>query len=206
MTPGRLVVDADKREHQERRAAHEHQGELHGRILLAACAPLADEKIHRYERHLVEHEHREEVGSDEEAEHTGGKEEKPHEEVACVLNLPRGEGAGENDYRRKEEHGDGDTVDTHRQVDVQRPEPFPATGEEHLFGIAGLAQRDVVGHDPHAQGEKRYRADDGHGAHTLDAPAKGETTQHEQGYHHEIYQDVFKQHFCYDLLYFTVFL
>ena len=57
----RVIVDTDQTEHQESRAAHEHKGELHGRIVLVARAPHSDKEIHGYQRHLIEHEHGEEV-------------------------------------------------------------------------------------------------------------------------------------------------
>ena len=74
----RVVVDADEAEHQEGRAAHKHQGKLHCGILLAACAPYADEKVHRDKSDLVEHEHREEVDRDKEAEYAGGERSRSH--------------------------------------------------------------------------------------------------------------------------------
>ena len=63
-------VDAENTDNQQCRTSHKHQGELHGCIFLVAAAPYADEKIHRDERNLVEHEHGEEVGADEESKHT----------------------------------------------------------------------------------------------------------------------------------------
>ena len=63
-------VDAENTDDEKCRTSHKHQGELHGCIFLVAAAPYADEKIHRDERNLVEHEHGEEVGADEESEHT----------------------------------------------------------------------------------------------------------------------------------------
>ena len=54
-------VDAEDPYQKQCRAAHEHQCQLHGRIFLASASPYADEKIHRDERHFVEHEHGEQV-------------------------------------------------------------------------------------------------------------------------------------------------
>ncbi len=83
-----VVIDTDEAEHKEGGTAHQHQGELHRRIFLASGAPDSDEKIHRDEGYLVEHEHREEVDADEESVDTSGKQDEPHEEVARVVNLP----------------------------------------------------------------------------------------------------------------------
>ena len=64
------IVDAQDADNQEGRASHQHQRQFHGRVLLMTRAPDANQQIHRNQRHLVEHEHREQVGRDEEAEHT----------------------------------------------------------------------------------------------------------------------------------------
>ena len=74
-------VRAEETEHQECRTTHKHQSKLHSRILLATCAPDTDKKIHRDQSHLIEHEHGEHVDRDEEAEHTGGEEREPEEEI-----------------------------------------------------------------------------------------------------------------------------
>ena len=64
-------VYSEDTENEQGRTSHEHQRKLHGGILLVAAAPYADEKVHRDEGYLVEHEHGEHVYADEEAEHTG---------------------------------------------------------------------------------------------------------------------------------------
>jgi hypothetical protein len=78
LRPG-TEVDAQDAAEQQGRPAHEHQRQLHGRILLAAAAPDADEQVHRDEGHLVKHEHGEKVGGDEETEYARGEQGKPQE-------------------------------------------------------------------------------------------------------------------------------
>ena len=63
-------VDAQNTDEQESGTTHQHQCQLHGGIFLAPRTPYADQQIHRYEGHLIEHEHGEQVGGDEEAEYT----------------------------------------------------------------------------------------------------------------------------------------
>ena len=66
-----VIVDAEDADKKQCRAAHKHKGQLHRSIVLVAAAPHSDEKIHRDERNLIEHEHCEQVNRDEEAEHSG---------------------------------------------------------------------------------------------------------------------------------------
>ena len=65
------VEDSENAAHKQRGTSHKHKRQLHGRIFLVAAAPYSDEKVHRYEGNLVEHEHREQVYRDKESEHTG---------------------------------------------------------------------------------------------------------------------------------------
>ena len=69
LRPG-AEVDAQDAAEQQGRPAHEHQRQLHGRILLAAAAPDADEQVHRDQCHFVEHEHSEKVHRNKETEYT----------------------------------------------------------------------------------------------------------------------------------------
>ncbi len=64
------VVDTQDTDKQEGGAAHQHQCQLHGGVLLASRPPYTDKQIHGNEGNLVEHEHGEQVGRDEEPEHT----------------------------------------------------------------------------------------------------------------------------------------
>ena len=61
------IVDAENADDQESRTSHKHQRELHGCIFLLARTPYSDEKVHRDEGYLIEHEHGEHVGADEES-------------------------------------------------------------------------------------------------------------------------------------------
>ena len=74
-------VDAYQAKDDERRTAHKHQRKLHGCILLATRTPETNEKVHRDECHLVEHEHGEEVDRDEETVNTCREKSEPHEEL-----------------------------------------------------------------------------------------------------------------------------
>ncbi len=139
----RVVVDTDKAEHKEGRAAHKHKGKLHCGIVLAARTPYADEEVHRYEGHFIEHEHREEVDGDEEAEHAGRQQNQPKEECFGLCHGPRGERACENDYGGENEHGHGDTVDTYCEVYVERFKPCPRVNEEHRLCGSGIAEAEV---------------------------------------------------------------
>ena len=125
-------VDAQDADDEQCRTAHEHQRQFHGCILFLAAAPHADEQVHGDEGHLVEHEHGEEIDADKEAEHTRAKECKPEEILLGEgFELPRGEGAGEDDDAREEQHDHRDTVDTHRVGDMERCEPHVRSRVEH---------------------------------------------------------------------------
>ena len=101
LRPG-AEVDAQDAAEQQGRPAHEHQRQLHGRILLAAAATDADEQVHRDQCHFVEHEHREEIDGDEESEDTDREQAEPEEVGFDVgLHLPRGERAREDDDGRQ---------------------------------------------------------------------------------------------------------
>ena len=83
------VVDTQQSENQQSRTSHQHQGKLHGRILLATRTPNTNQQVHRNQSYLVEHEHSEQVGRDKEAEHTSRKQCEPKEVLLCEwLQLP----------------------------------------------------------------------------------------------------------------------
>ncbi len=95
------VVDAQDTNNEQSRASHQHQRQLHGRILLGTTTPHTNQQVHRDERHLIEHEHGEKVGADKEAEHTCGKQGEPEEILFSErFQLPRGKGSGEHDDTR----------------------------------------------------------------------------------------------------------
>ena len=70
-------VDTQQTENQQGRASHQHECQFHSRVLLMTRAPDTNQEVHRDKGHLVEHEHCEEVGGDEEAEHTGREQREP---------------------------------------------------------------------------------------------------------------------------------
>ena len=188
----RVVIDADEAEHEECRAAHEHQGQLHGRVVLAARAPYADEKVHRDKSHLIEHKHGEEVDRDKEAEHTGRQQNQPQEESLGLSYGPRCERTGKYYYRRKQEHGHRYAVDTHGKVDVERLEPCPGINEEHRSVLSGFTEGQEIDQKIDRQGGKGEGADYSHRADLTDIPAQGKTAEHEQRNHHEVNQYVGK--------------
>ena len=55
-------VDAKNTDNQQGRTTHQHECQLHGRVLLATRAPNTNQQVHGNQGYLVEHEHREEVG------------------------------------------------------------------------------------------------------------------------------------------------
>ena len=64
---------------EQSRTSHQHQRKFHCRILLVAAAPDSDKKIHRDKCNLIEHEHGEHVGCDEETVHTSAQKSEPKE-------------------------------------------------------------------------------------------------------------------------------
>ena len=56
------VVDAQDTNQQEGRTTHQHQGQLHGSVFLAAASPHTNQQVHRNQSHFIEHEHGEQVG------------------------------------------------------------------------------------------------------------------------------------------------
>ena len=186
-----MVVYADEAEHQECRSTHEHKGELHGRVVLAAGTPDTDEKIHGDKGDFIEHEHREEVDADEEAEHAGGKEDEPEEEFLGLLDFPGGEGSCQNNDGRKENHCHRDSVDTHGEVDVKRSEPAPAVDKKH-GGIGCRTQCKILYQEADRQCCQGQRAYHGHGA---DGPrvaivAQPDSEEHHQGDDHEVNENI----------------
>ena len=136
----RLVVDAQDTDHQQGRTTHQHQGQLHGRVVFAAAAPNANQQVHGDKGHLVEHEHREEVDRDEEAEHTGRQQHEPQEELLGQgVDLPRSEDSGKDYNGREQQHGHRYTVHADGVVDVERRIPHAAVGEQHRRCISSSA-------------------------------------------------------------------
>ena len=98
-------IDAEDADDEEGRTTHQHQRELHGCIFLVAATPYTNEQVHGDEGYLVEHEHGEQVGADEEAKHTSGEEGETQEILLGEgLELPRGKGTSEHDDTREQQH------------------------------------------------------------------------------------------------------
>ena len=161
----RTEIDAQYADQQEGRAAHEHQRQLHGRILLAAAAPDTDQQVHRDERHLVEEEHREEVHRDEEPEDADAQQAEPQEILLDVtVHPPRGERPGEDDDGRQEQHRHRNAVHAHGVVNVQRRIPHVAVRQEHRRRLARLAQSQEAEDQHDGQHQQQRRSRDHHGA------------------------------------------
>ena len=88
-------INSEYAEDKQCRTTHKHKGKLHGRILLMAAAPYTDKQVHRDKGNLVEHEHREHVGCNEEAIDTCTQQCKPKEILLRQrLKAPRSECSG----------------------------------------------------------------------------------------------------------------
>ena len=176
------VVDAEDADEQEGGTAHEHQGELHGGIFLAAAAPYTDEQVHGDEGYFIKHKHGEEVGGDEEAEHTQGEQGEPQEVFfGQGLQPPGGEGAGEYNDGREQQHGHGDAVYADGVVDVQGRIPGKVGTEEHVGGLAALAGVEVGYGECDAQGQQGGGTGHHHRTDVCDVPAEPQSEQHQQG-------------------------
>ena len=179
-------VDAEDAEDEQGGTTHEHQGQFHGRILLRARTPHADEQVHRDEGDLVEHEHREHVGGDEEAEHTNAQQHEPKEVLLGErLQLPGGEGAREDDDRREEDHHHGDTIHADAIGDLERFEPRDAIGEQHVGGIATGALVDEIDSQPDGQRQQGGSTDNHHATHLIEVLGQPEAQEHQEGDYNE---------------------
>ena len=108
-----VEVDTQDTDNQKSRTTHQHQSQLHGRILLCTTTPYTDEEIHRNQRNLIEHEHGEHVNRDEETIYTDAQESEP-EEVFLLhwLHLPRSKCTGEHNDGSQEKHHYRNTIHT----------------------------------------------------------------------------------------------
>ena len=83
------VVDTQQSKDQQGRASHQHQGQLHGRVLLATRPPYTNQQVHWNQSHLVEHKHSKQVGRDKETIHTCREQGEPQEVLLSKrLQLP----------------------------------------------------------------------------------------------------------------------
>jgi len=179
-------VDAEDAEDEQGGTTHEHQGQFHGRILLRARTPDADEQVHRDEGDLVEHEHREHVGGDEEAEHTNAQQHEPKEVLLGErLQLPGGERAREDDDRREEDHHHGDAIHADAIGDLERFEPRDAIGEQHVGGIATGALVDEIDSQPDGQRQQGGSTDNHHATHLIEVLGQPEAQEHQEGDYNE---------------------
>ena len=178
----RAEVDAQDADQQEGGAAHQHQRQLHGGVFLVAGAPYADQQVHRDQSHLVEHEHREQVYRDEEAEYAQREEGEPQEVfLRQRLQPPGGEGAGEYDDGRKQQHHYGYAVHAYRIVYVESRIPGDVGTKQHLVRSATLAGLEV--HHGQRDGERQQGGGTchHHRAYLRDVAAQPEAQQHQQG-------------------------
>ena len=190
-----VPIDTEKTEHQEGRTAHQHQGQLHCRIFLAARAPHTDQKVHRNQSHLIEHEHGEHVDGNEESEHTGRQETEPEEEVLGKgIDFPGSECSGKNDNRREENHQHRNAVHSHCKMNVERLVPHPAARVEHFISHAGSAETEEVDHKPDCHGKQDNGSRHHHAPYRLHVAvaATCQTGHHENRDDNEPYQNIAK--------------
>ena len=192
----RVEVDADQAEHQEGRATHQHQRQLHRTVVLVAAAPHTNQQVHGNQCDLIEHEHREQVDRDKETEHTRGQQEEPHEELTGQrVHLPRGEHTGEHDERRQQDHHYAHAIDTECQVDIERGIPHHVAAQDHLAGVTtGTCVKENL--DQHG-GEHHENAgtDNGNGPDGLDAlvAADGQASKRQQRHDHKVNQYIIEK-------------
>ena len=158
------IEDSEDATHKECGTSHQHQGELHGGILLATRTPNADKQIHGDKCHLVEHEHREHVDADEEAKHACAEEREPQE--ILLVHVPRYERARKYNDGGKQQHSHADAVNTHRILDVQWLNPVERGREEHFRIIDGTFLQEHY-RERNCQDEQATAACHHHGSDTL---------------------------------------
>ena len=128
-------IDTEDTHQQQRGTAHQHQGQLHGRVFLAARAPHPDQQVHRDQRHFIEEEHREEVDRNEKAVNPRREQAEPQEKLfGQRIDLPRRKHTREHNHRRKQQHRYRNSVYPDRIIDIERREPRHFGHEKH-FGI-----------------------------------------------------------------------
>ena len=181
-----IEVDTENTEDEQGRTSHEHQRQFHGRILLVARTPHADEQVHGNEGHLIEHEHGEHIHGDEEAEHTRGKQGEPKEILLRErLQLPGGKRSREYDDARKQQHHNGDSIHAHGIFDIQRLEPVYGIGEQHLGIVAGRTLLDEIDGKPDGQGKQTGRTRHHHATHLTEIACQPKAEQHQDGEYYE---------------------
>ena len=122
------------------------------------------------------------------------KQYQPQEECLGLGYCPRCERACENDYRRQQQHGYRDAVDTYGEVDVERCEPGPAVDEEHRVFVAAGADFKILYQQYHRESQKGQRAGYSHGANLLDIAAEGKAAEHNQRNYHKVDQYIIEYH------------
>ena len=175
------VVDTEDTAHQEGGTSHQHQRKLHGRVLLLARTPYADEEVHGDKGDFIEHEHGEHVYADEKAEYAHREKREPKEVfLGQRFQLPAGKGSGEDDDGTQQKHGHGDAVDTDAVLDVQGREPVEAGGIEH-----GIVTRLTVGDENireiYGKSQKSGAACHHHATHLVEVACHPQAEEHQQG-------------------------
>ena len=156
----RMEIDAEDADQQQRRTSHQHQRQFHRRILFPAGSPHADQQVHRDQRHLVKHEHREQINRNEESEHPDRQQREPCEKLPRQRrHFPRSEHPGKDDHRRQQQHRHRNTVDADRIVDIQRSVPHRIGREQHFGAVPRAAFSQIHRHQRHGQAQQQRGAD-----------------------------------------------
>ena len=179
-------VDAQNTDDQQGRASHEHERQLHGSILFGTTSPHANQEVHGNQSHLVEHEHGEHVDRDEETIDTRREQGEPEEILfGHRLQLPRGEGAREDDDARQEQHHHRDAIHTYRVFDIQGLEPVNGVGIEHHVSDTSRTLLDEVYRQPDGQAQQTGGAYHHHTTHLTQVASQPEAKQHQDGDYYE---------------------
>gem|GEM_PF-3035083 len=192
-----MEINANETQHQEGRTTHEHEGEFHGTVVLVATTPHTNEQVHGNERHLVEHEHGEQVYRDEEAKHTCREQEEPQEELLGQrVHLPRGKHASKDDECRQKNHHHAHAVHSQGEFDVHRFIPGDRRLEQHFARVAGTTQMQEQVHQVERKSHQHCGASDCNRTNGGDAlvVGQGQPSKCEHWHYHEIDEYVVKYH------------
>ena len=177
------VVDTQDSDEQEGRSTHQHQRQLHGGIFLLSASPYSDEQVHRNQSHFVEHEHGEQVGRNEESEHSDAQQGKPKEVFSGHgFQLPGSEGSGKDNDGTQQQHDYGDSVDSYRVADMEGCIPGNTVSKKHLFRSTGITQPDVGYGEICGQQQEQGRTCHHYSTDLVHVAGHPQSQQHQQGY------------------------
>ena len=148
--------------------------------------PEPNQQVHGNQRYLVEHEHGEHIGADEEAVNTRREQGEPKEILLGEgLQLPRGKGTSEHDDARQEQHHDRDTVDTNTVGNIKWLEPRRRSRQQHHIGITCCTLLNKIDGQPYGQGQQTRGANHHHATHLIERLGQPKAEQHQGGDYYE---------------------